>query len=247
MIRVLASTTSHKREPLLPTLEIFAKLGLRDIDLNLHHLLELNTSVRDVVPASRANRIHASGRWCDFFHAARWLAIRSLVALRSVCGELGVSQLRLFFGRLSLDAYTPAMRATASTNLTRLADAHPAMLFVFENHDGASLNPQVCAEILSSVDRPNIRMNFDPINFERHGVDSNLALEAVLHSVAHVARRTRGRRILRVRRRRRQAVPMLRTLSRYGFDGAFSVEHEGRHDGTLRLYQSVERARAAWR
>ena len=38
--RVLASTTSHKREPLLPTLEVFSRLDLRDIDLNLHHILE---------------------------------------------------------------------------------------------------------------------------------------------------------------------------------------------------------------
>ena len=41
------------------------------------------------------------------------------------------------------------------------------MLFNFENHDGASLHPEVCREILQRVDRPNIRMNFDPINFER--------------------------------------------------------------------------------
>jgi hypothetical protein len=37
---VLASTTSHKGEPLLPTLELFSRLDLRDIDLNLHHILE---------------------------------------------------------------------------------------------------------------------------------------------------------------------------------------------------------------
>ena len=36
----LASTTSHKREPLLATLEVFGRLGLRDVDLNLHHVLE---------------------------------------------------------------------------------------------------------------------------------------------------------------------------------------------------------------
>lgn len=30
--RILTSTTSHKKEPLLPTLEVFARLGLREID-----------------------------------------------------------------------------------------------------------------------------------------------------------------------------------------------------------------------
>jgi len=37
MTHVLASTTSHKREPLLPTLEVFGRLGLREVDVNLHH------------------------------------------------------------------------------------------------------------------------------------------------------------------------------------------------------------------
>ena len=41
--RLLASTTSHKKEPLLPTLEVFACLGLRDLDLNLHHFIEAGT------------------------------------------------------------------------------------------------------------------------------------------------------------------------------------------------------------
>ena len=36
------------------------------------------------------------------------------------------------------------------------------------------------------TDRPNIRMNFDPINFERAGVDSRHALEVVQPFVGHV-------------------------------------------------------------
>ena len=69
--RVLASTTSHKREPLLPTLEVFAKLGLADIDLNLHHILEEGVSVDAVKEAARANGLRiwiVSGGWCDFFN-----------------------------------------------------------------------------------------------------------------------------------------------------------------------------------
>ena len=75
--RVLASTTSHKREPLLPTLEVFGRLGLHDVDLNLHHLIEEGDSVADV---ARAVAVHGlrlwvlSGGWCDFLldtHHAR--------------------------------------------------------------------------------------------------------------------------------------------------------------------------------
>jgi sugar phosphate isomerase/epimerase len=38
--------------------------------------------------------------------------------------------------------------------------------------------------------------------------------------------------------------PVLRTLLASGYTGSFSVEYEGPFDKTLRLYQSVERARS---
>ena len=53
--RVLTSTTSHKREPLLPTLEIFGRLGLQDVDLNLHHIIEAGETVADVARWVDAN------------------------------------------------------------------------------------------------------------------------------------------------------------------------------------------------
>ena len=71
--RVLASTTSHKREPLFPTLEMFGRLGLRDVDLNLHHILEKGVAVPDVAAAAAANGLRLwvlSGGWCDFYHRA---------------------------------------------------------------------------------------------------------------------------------------------------------------------------------
>ena len=71
--RVLASTTSHKKEPLIPTLEVFAGLGLRDLDLNLHHLIEAGTPVEAVADAvaTGGQRVWiVSGGWCDFFHRA---------------------------------------------------------------------------------------------------------------------------------------------------------------------------------
>ena len=94
--------------------------------------------------------------------------------------------LRLFFGRLRYEDYSPAKADLVCANLSRLSDAHPGVLFVFENHDGASLHPEVCRGILERVARPNIRMNFDPINFAKAGVDPAAALDAVRPVVAHV-------------------------------------------------------------
>ena len=42
---VIPSTTSHKQEPLLPTLEVFAQLGMRELDLNLNHIIDKGTSI----------------------------------------------------------------------------------------------------------------------------------------------------------------------------------------------------------
>src|SRR6266576_2933016 len=92
----------------------------------------------------------------------------------------------LFFGRLPREEYSPKSLEVVSENLSRLSDAHPGMTFVFENHDGASLDPDVCREILDRVARPNIRLNFDPINFARAGVDPLRALRVLRPHVAHV-------------------------------------------------------------
>ena len=189
--RVLTSTTSHKREPLLPTLEIFRALGLRDLDLNLHHVLEAGEPVAAVGAAIAAHGLDVhvvSGGWCDFFNGPPEVdqTFTSVALQVRIGAALGVTTVRLFFGRLEYENYTAARADTICDNLVRLSHAHPGVLFVFENHDGASLRPQVCREILDRVARPNIRMNFDPINFAKAGVDPAAALEIVRPFVAHV-------------------------------------------------------------
>jgi sugar phosphate isomerase/epimerase len=249
--RILASTTSHKREPLLSALEIFSKLDLRDIDLNLHHILEEGVTVESVADAAAALGLRiwiVSGGWCDFFHDAPQAdeTNRSVARQVDIGRRLGARALRLFFGRLKYDDYSPAAFEIVSRNLLRLSDRHPDMRFNFENHDGASLHPEVCRDILERVDRPNIRMNFDPINFERAGVKSGTALDAVHAMVGHVHLKGLDHgEFCEFGAGDVDLTPVLRALESYGYRGGFSVEYEGAHDGTLRLYQSVKRAQSA--
>jgi sugar phosphate isomerase/epimerase len=248
--RVLTATTSHKREPLLPTLELFGVLGLRDIDLNLHHILETAVPVKAVADAVAAHglRLHmVSGGWCDFFHRAPEIdeTFASVSRQVAIGHELGVSTLRLFFGRLRLEDYSRATADIVSANLSRLSDTHPGAFFVFENHDGASLDPGICREILDRVARPNIRMNFDPINFARAGVDPASALDIVRPVVAHVHLKGLDRdEYCEFGAGDVDLGPLVQSLLASGYAGRFTVEYEGRFDGTLRLYQSVKRARA---
>jgi sugar phosphate isomerase/epimerase len=267
--RVLASTTSHKREPLLPTLEVFARLGMHDIDLNLHHILEDGVSVEKVQEASAAHDLRiwiVSGGWCDFFHGSPGAEAtdRSVARQVEIAQRLGARQLRLFFGRLTYEEYTgvrpkadtpstlrqtdtaPSPLDTVCGNLRRLAERHPDMLFNFENHDGASLHPEVCAEILGRVARPNIRMNFDPINFERAGVSGHAALDRVHAFVGHVhLKGLEHGEFCEFGVGDVDLHPVLLALRSYGYGGGFTVEYEGHGDGTLRLYESVKRAQAA--
>ena len=246
---VLASTTSHKREPLVPTLDVFARLGLADVDLNLHHLMELGVPVEAVEAAVRANgqRVWVvSGGWCDFFHREpdldrTWTSIERQVG---IARRLEVPTLRLFFGRLAAAAYDAAHVDTIARSLRTLAARYPDMLFVFENHDGASLVPAICREVLARVDRPNIRMNFDPINFEKAGVRAAAALDEVRPFVAHVhLKGLEGGEYCEFGEGDVELTPVLASLVGGGYRGQFTVEYEGSFDGTLRLYRSVLRAR----
>lgn len=249
--RVLASTTSHKREALLPTLEVFSRLGLRDIDLNLHHILEEGVEVEDVTSLAAARDLRiwvVSGGWCDFFKDGLEAdeTDRSVARQVDIAGQLGAAQLRLFFGRLKHEDYSPRALETACRNLWRLSELHPDMLFNFENHDGASLHPEVCREILHQVDRPNIRMNFDPINFERVHVNCMTALELVRRFIGHVHLKGLERgEFCEFGAGDVDLLPVLRSLESSGYRGGFTVEYEGPHDGTVRLYESVKRALAA--
>ena len=91
-------------------------------------------------------------------------------------------------------------------------------------------------------------MNFDPINFERAGVNCRTALETVHAAVGHVHLKGLEKgEFCEFGVGDVDLLPVLQTLDSYGYRGGFSVEYEGPHDGTLRLYQSVVRARSAVR
>jgi len=248
---VLASTTSHKREALGDTLDIFGRLGLTDVDLNLHPLMEEGVPLRAALDAAAAAKIRVhvvSGGWCDFFHGNPQVqdTERSVAKQVAIGDALGARTLRLFFGRLEADRWSDGRLDQIVGNLRRLSDRHPETLFVFENHDGASLRPEICREVFERTDRPNIRMNFDPINFERAGVDGLAALSAVAPFVAHMhLKGLEGGEFCEFGAGDVDLAPVLQALVERGYAGAYTVEFEGRGDGTLRLHRSVRRARAA--
>ena len=251
--QILSSTTSHKREPLVPTLEVFARLGLKDLDLNLNHMVEGGTPIDEVRRALDGNdqRVHiVSGGWCDFFDRAPRIGHTFASVGRQVemARVFGVAGLRLFFGRLPREQYDPHARDTIVANITHVSDVHPDVTFYFENHDGASSQPDVCREVLEHVNRPNVRMNFDPINFEHAGVECGPALARVQPLVGHVhLKGYADGQFCEFGEGAVDLTPILGTLIASGYRGAFTVEYEGIFDRTLRLYRSVHRAESVVR
>jgi sugar phosphate isomerase/epimerase len=248
--RVLASTTSHKREPLLATLAVLAKLGMTDLDLNLHPFIEgdLTAAAAAEGLAAHGHRVWAaSGGWCDFFQGPPDIekTFESVARQMAALERIGTSQLRLFFGRRTFFDYTRVAHEIACRNLARLSKAYPGTMFVFENHDGASLHPEVCAEILDHVGRPNIRMMFDPINFAKAHVEPMRALEVLAPFVAHVhLKGLKDGQFCEFGSGQVDLTPVVRSLVEGGYPGSFSVEYEGPDDPTVRLFQSFTRAKA---
>ena len=252
--QILPSTTSHKKEPLAATLEVFARLGMCDLDVNLWHIIEEGVDVGAVQAALAAGgqRAHiVSGGWCDFFDDDPRIeqTYRSVGRQVELTHDLGVSAIRLFFGRLRRDEYSGAALEISARNIRRLADAHPGTTFMFENHgSGASGLPDVCRDILTRVDRPNVRFNFDPINFEHVGVDSRDALSMLRPFVGHVhLKGLDGGEYCGFGSGSVDLMPVLASLVESGYAGGFTVEYEGAGDRTVRLYESVRRAERALR
>lgn len=248
---ILVSTTSHKQEALDTTLEVFARLGMTAIDLNLHHVFTAGEPVSHVLDAVRRNGQHisvVSGGWCDFYDAEPQIekTFASVERQIGIARALGVHRMRLFFGRLPASQYSSAHLAIVAANIRRLAAANSDVSFAFENHDGASLQPAICREILETVDAPNVRMNFDPINFARAGVDPEAALGELRPLVTHVhLKGCSGGECCEFGSGDVDLIPFLRSLADGGYRGAFTVEYEGPFDRTVRLYEGFRRAEAA--
>jgi len=246
---LIPSTTSHKREPLLPVLEMFAALGFTDLDLNLNHIIERGVSaiaVRDALDTNGQRVWIVSGGWCDFFDAEPKIAetFASVERQVALARFFDVDRLRLFFGRLPADTCDAQALATITANLRRMADAYSDVHFVLENHDGASSQPVICRTILEMVDRANVRLNFDPINFAHAGVEPLDALRIVLPWIAHVHLKGLDRTgFCEFGEGDVDLQPVLRELLAAQYRGGFSVEYEGEFDRTLRLSLGLRNAR----
>ena len=247
MKNILVSTVSYKNEPLEMVLYLFKSIGFRNIELHLNPLYHdiLNPlQAKKLFEKFRIKPYVFSGGWCDFFSFKPDInkTFNSVKKQVAIAKELRCNVIRLFFGRLSLFDYNQSHLNSIVNNLLCLSDRYKEITFVFENHDGASLNPKVCQEILQTVNKRNIQMNFDPINFERSGVSSKEALTILIPYIKHVhLKGLNGNELCEYGEGDVDLDSVINVLLDSNYNGYFTLEYEGRKNPTIRLMKSYEK------
>lgn len=246
MNKVLISTNAYKNEPLELVLNLFRKVGFLDIDLHIGQIY------MDIVSPIDANLMLVklgitphilSGGWCDFFTNSDYIehTFISIQKQVDIAKALNCNKIRLFFGRLLKEHYTKTAKENIVGNLKKLSDLYLDISFVFENHDGISLIPEKCKEIIEDVNRPNIKINFDPINFEKAGVDSYHAFNVLQPLIGHVhLKGVMNGQYCEFGEGDVNLENMIIKLYEEEYSGLFSIEYEGQNDKTISLLKSYK-------
>ena len=189
--RICFSTTALKHDEINYIFHVYSINGLNNIEFNLEPLMKNQSSIEDVLEYQQENNINIrmlSGGWCDFFH--EWPEIEetfiSIDRQVEISGYLKCPSIRVFFGRKKYNEFISNTFDNLVENIQHVSDKHRHVNFYFENHDGASLLPEFCLDAISSVNRENVKINFDPVNFEKAGFDSLHAYELLKGHIFHV-------------------------------------------------------------
>jgi len=185
------STTSHKYENNEEVLQLFNNNGLRYIEYNLTPIMDGKIKADLVQKLLKKYNLIVKvigGGWCDFFYRGKEIeeTFNSIKTQINIAEILACKSIRLFFGREKYSRIDQEVLDGIVMNISYIAEKYPDINFYFENHDGASLVPEFCLEVMQKINRPNVKLNFDPINFEKAGIDSNLAYNLLKNHISHV-------------------------------------------------------------
>ena len=189
--RLCFSTTSHKHENNEDVFKLFNNNGLRFIEYNLTPIMDGNIKAELVQKLLiKYNLIVkvVGGGWCDFFYSGQKIeeTFNSIKNQINIAEILDCKSIRLFFGRKKYSAIDQKELDNVVKNVKYIAKKYPGIDFYFENHDGASLVPKFCLDVMKEINRPNVKLNFDPINFEKAGIDSDMAYDLLKNYISHV-------------------------------------------------------------
>ena len=188
-MKVAISTGAVKTLSLAEYLPSFVAAGCRLINLNLTPLYHGIVPISDISEQLSVHGMSISvleGGWCDFFEGNHLGAdtLASVDKQVEYARALNVNHLRLFFGVRENRLPDTRMADQFILRLVALADRYKDIVFLFENHGGLSNNVQFLIDTLNLVNKNNIKLNFDSVNFEVEGIDPIKALEKLAPHVA---------------------------------------------------------------
>ncbi|MCB9358483.1 sugar phosphate isomerase/epimerase [Candidatus Woesearchaeota archaeon] len=178
-MRVIINTVCLKNEDPADFIPLFSKLGWKEIEFHMNHFLEQKHDPKRIFSLLTKNKIkvHAmSGGWCDFFNEDNSKTMVSIKKQVNICKIMGCNILRLFLGIRKPSQYK-SLKKTLICNLSKLSKSYPGMIFIFETHDGVSLDSRQMHDLFSalSAEYPNLMINYDPANIEKEHPGKALA------------------------------------------------------------------------
>ena len=231
-MKICVNTGSFRNINIFDALHIIHDYGITDLEFNLRPIIENGISVDSIkrfLSGYNFNVRVAAGGWCDFFTTGEFQVnnLNSIKKQVELCKIFGTSYLRLFFGLLP-QKYTNNLHYNAVVeNVVKIAEENPGITFLFENHDHNSLSISFLKEFFSAVKLPNIRLNFDAVNFERGGTDSLEAFHTLKSYIGHLhIKGLNGKSISAYRKSEFNFLEIFDGLIKMNYDGWLSLEYE---------------------
>lgn len=247
MAKVYIATTSFKGESFLDLLAIYKRLGWMDIDINLSPFLFEKEKTSAFIAAIQSHDFSvgfASGGWCDFFQTGSDWEKTQLMVEQQVAAikAIGVSRMRLFFGRLHLEDFTEKHLDIVTRNISYFGRKYPEIKFSFENHDGVSLDPNSVTRIIRNIDLPNVGLTLDPVNYARKGSDPFEAIKQHKDKIFHVHVKglTKDKNYCEYGSGEYNYLSVLKELKKQNYMGDFTLEYEGESNPIFRIFKSLK-------
>ena len=243
---LLFSTGCVKNYPSRYVFNIFSNLGFNYIEYNPHNIIHGNECIDEVLESSINNKINVrmlSGGWCDFFSTEKHIheTLRSIEQQVVVSDALGCKKIRLFLGRLQALYESQEVIDNVINNIIYVADQYPETTFFFENHDGLSLNPDFLKGVFGGVNRKNVQMNFDFVNFEIHDIDAMSAFNNLKPFIGHLhIKGKKKQEYCEYGRGDSRIDIMLNRVKEEKLPFGMTLEYEGNQESVISLIQSKE-------
>ena len=188
-MRIVVNTIPFKNKNLFEIIPLFSKNGFKDIELHVNHFFQYNpdiNKIKGILKKYKINVLAMSGGWCSFWKKDIKKTEKSIEKQIKIMDALGCNRLRIFLGILEKKDYTEEIGRIIINNLTKLSNRYPKKIFLFETHDGISLDIKIMKHIFSNVNKKNILINFDAANLERAGTDSYEFLKQLYPWIGHL-------------------------------------------------------------